>query len=128
MEIVSSPLKKSNTILIQWFITAVLALILAALVGGYIYYGMKIAQTDSVTTPVTAEPASIESLPSEMTLAEKLKILQSLASTVTSTVTVTEKAEILSSLSSTDESDMSEAEKRAILLQLSTPNASELTQ
>lgn len=84
-------------------ITIVLSLVLLALIGGYIYFGMYLAKRGDVQPVVQPEATTTTERPgTAMTREQKMEILKSLsdsAATATPT-TVEERQKILNSLSS----------------------------
>ena len=97
----------------------VLIVVLVALLGGYIYFGMYLAKQNDVTT--VTETETPPPAPVEMTPEQKMAILQSLqddTATSTPAPTIGERQKVLESLSADSEassSGMTEAQKLDIL-------------
>lgn len=106
---------------IQRTITTMLALLLLAIVGGYIYYGMWLAkQNDS--TPVIPLPSATTTGAKKdpLTPEKKMEILKLLnnSSPATNTTSIVDQKKILESLSASASgttTPLSEAEKQKIL-------------
>jgi hypothetical protein len=105
---------------IQFIITVVLGLLLILIVGGYIYFGMYLAQKADVTESIPAAEATPSNPPRTLTSDEKMKILQSLQDTATDTPSSEEKQKVLNSLSADNGPTLTESQKNDILNSLKT--------
>jgi hypothetical protein len=107
---------------IQLLLTIGLAVVLFALVAGYVYYGMQLAKQGSDTTPAVVDEKPADSA-KELTTEEKMQILDSLAKDAPSTtLSATEKQAALDNLTESSEPQtMTEAQKKAILDDLQNP-------
>lgn len=101
---------------LQTGITIVLALVLAALVAGYVYFGMQQAKNDAA--PLAVEEQSIPSSEDSLQLSaeEKQAIIQNLSLKASDTVTPAEREVILNSLSTDQASNTVSNEERETIL------------
>ena len=109
-----------NTKKIQLVLTGALVLVLLAIVGGYIYYGMRLAQQGDTKVVIETTAPTTDATSPSMTTEQKMAILQSLsASTDATTTPTTENREkILDALSSSPDTNspkMTEEEKLKVL-------------
>lgn len=105
MESTSIPSPKK----LQYLIIGVLVLLLATLIGGYIYYGMQLATTD----PLAEVPA--DALVPKETNDEKQAIIDALQQPAPDTKTPEERQVIIESLQQPASDSMTVEEKQAIL-------------
>jgi flagellar basal body-associated protein FliL len=123
---------------IQIAITVALTVVLCALVGGYIYYGMYLAKQGDVAAEVDPNESSAQPTPEPMSREQKMAILNSLnessESTTTPALSIAVREDILNSLTTvSDEASstvpqMSDDQKRTILESLNNNEESVITQ
>ncbi len=106
---------------IQKILTVFLALVLALLVAGYIYYGMQLAKrTAGVSTETGTEATATDKSDSTLSHDEKMAILDTLAKDSTTTVSAAEKEAVLKNLAKdSTTSVMTDEEKQKVLDALS---------
>jgi ABC-type uncharacterized transport system permease subunit len=117
-------MENTTTKKIQWVITISLALILLGIVGGYIYYGMRLAKQGDATAVTEITASTTDVAPTVMTREQKMAILESLSVSTgaTNTPTVENREKILDALRSAPDSNtpkMTEEEKLKVLKSLS---------
>ncbi len=116
--------QNSSTKKIQLVITGALILVLLGIVGGYIYYGMRLAKQGDTTAVVETNTSTTDDTAAPLTTEQKMAILQLLSASTnaTNTPTVENREKILNSLSTSPSSDapaISEEQKQKILESLS---------